>query len=136
MKIIFSTDEPIKINWSVKKKITDLISENLTDSDFRFCWFLIIVNSRKLFWIKFYRFLYFENLNGFEILNYNIILTHFSKKTVMRCIFLQCCLLEKIYSNYYFINKGIVCIWWRQATTYDLKDLWILDITLNEFITH
>ena len=29
----FSTDEPVKINWFNSEKITDLINENLTDSD-------------------------------------------------------------------------------------------------------
>ena len=39
----------------------------------------------------------------------------FSRETVMRCIFLHCCLLRKVYSNYYFINKVVVYNWRRQT---------------------
>ena len=60
MKNIFFTDESMKINWfnsekyvfsdeSVKRQITDSISENLTDSDlesgsFKIYW--IVINSQ------------------------------------------------------------------------------------------
>ena len=69
MKNIFSIDESVKINWfngekycftakSVKRQITDLISENLTDSDLeRNLQIKWSANDRKLYLIVFINYI-------------------------------------------------------------------------------
>ena len=39
----------------------------------------------------------------------------------MRYIFLHCCLLRKVYFDYYFVNEVVVRIWLRQTLTHDLN---------------
>ena len=46
--------------------------------------------------------------------------TNFPKKTVMHYLFLHCCLLWKLYSNYYFIYKVAICNWWSQTLPHGL----------------
>ena len=41
----------------------------------------------------------------------------------MRWSFLYCFLLRKIYLNYYFINKAVICNWWRKTLSHDLRGL-------------
>ena len=57
-----------------KKKKEGILEGSLLFYFLLFCWFLIIVDLRTIFWFKIKRFSYFESSNGFKFLKFWIIL--------------------------------------------------------------
>ena len=77
MRNTFFTDESVKINWfnsekyfftdeSVKRRITDLISENLTDSD--------LESNQIIFYILYLYIFYIILVKQFTKVNHNLML--------------------------------------------------------------